>query len=439
MSYFKKIISEKEVSKKYQTYQQEISQTYKYLDRFLQEYQLKFPHVLDQLEIGIWIVEKNAHETTFLSKEFESIFNLDLQAFYQEPYLWKKFVFEEDQAEFKQKYELLDEGKEIKHYYRIQLENDEMKWIYEHVIPQENEMGDGSYLIGVIYDVTLFFNLTLEVTSPEEGKLASLIEENILTKDLYQAIQDQAFELYYQPLVNPMNGEMEGAEALIRWNHHHLGLIPPKKFIPLAEKNELIHLLENWVIQTVCKQLNEWRKKGYKLFPISVNISPVRFAEKGVEHSIENTLRMYQIPSKYLVVEITEDALLKNEENVLTSLNYLKKLGVRIALDDFGTGFSSLSYLRNFEADMLKIDRSFIKDLYVDCKRNAVITTFLIQLAKSLNMKIVAEGVEEYEQLEFLKKNKCDIIQGYIYSKPVPVKQFEQIIQNEYLQPQYST
>lgn len=260
----------------------------------------------------------------------------------------------------------------------------------------------------------------------------------VLERDLRKAIQNEDFEIYYQPQVNPNSGVIEGAEALIRWNHKDWGVVSPAEFIPIAEEKHLIHHIGNWVIRTVCKQLQTWRNEGYTLYPISINISPIRFLKPGIVEVVKKELEHYQIPAKYLEIEITESILLQNEKNVSETLNALKELGIRIALDDFGTGYSSFHYLQKFNLDTLKIDKIFIQNLDSEdtsnIKEAAIVSSFL-HLAKGLNMKVVAEGVEEYEQMEFLKQKECDLIQGYLYSKPVPVDKFEQMMKVRYLKP----
>lgn len=260
-------------------------------------------------------------------------------------------------------------------------------------------------------------------------------EKYMIEQDLRKAIRHKNFELYYQPQVNPKNGVIEGAEALIRWNHDVWGVVSPEEFIPLAEEKHLIHEIGDWVIQNVCTQLQTWKKAGYELYPISVNISPLRFLRSGLVETVQKQLEIHQIPAKYLILEITESSFFKNKEYIFSILKSLKDIGVKIALDDFGTGFASLDYLHHFEVDILKIDQMFIQSLRPNNKKDTAIVSSLLHLAKGLQMKVVAEGVEEYEQLEFLKQNECDMIQGYIYSQPVPADKFEQMMLKRYLQP----
>ncbi|MEN1967786.1 EAL domain-containing protein [Lentibacillus sp. N15] len=257
----------------------------------------------------------------------------------------------------------------------------------------------------------------------------------LLEKDLRQAIKLEEFELYYQPKVNTKTGFIEGAEALIRWHHDEWGLVSPGEFIPIAEENHLIQELGDWVIKTVCRQLREWKDRDYTLRPISINISPIRFLKKGLAETIQHYLEHFQIPAKYLELEITEGFLLKTEQRVLTTLAELREMGVSIAIDDFGTGFASLEYLHEFQADTLKIDRLFINHTHEANHKDAAIVAAVLHLAKGLGMKTVAEGVEEYGQYEFLLQKECDVIQGFLFSKPVRVTEFEQMMQAGTLKP----
>ncbi len=257
----------------------------------------------------------------------------------------------------------------------------------------------------------------------------------VLELDLRKAIQNEDFELYYQPKVNPKTGAILGAEALIRWVHKEWGVVSPAEFIPIAEEKHLIHHIGNWVIKTVCAQLKSWKEQGKELYPISINISPIRFLRNDLVGVIQRELEKNYVDPKLIEIEITEGTLLRNETYVLDTLNRLRKLGVIISLDDFGSGHTSFLYLQNFDIDTLKIDKRFIQNVNVENSKNTAIITSLFHMAKGLNMNIVVEGVEEYEQLEFLKQKECDAVQGFIYSKAVPVHQFEKLMTQHYLKP----
>jgi diguanylate cyclase (GGDEF)-like protein/PAS domain S-box-containing protein len=256
-----------------------------------------------------------------------------------------------------------------------------------------------------------------------------------IENSMIEALEKEEFELYYQPLVETHTGQILGAEALIRWNHKKWGLISPGEFIPIAEENQLINEISDWVIKKTCLQIKEWRDKGLTPIPISVNISPIRLMKKGLTEYVRTQLETYNIPADYLGVEITEGSLLKSEKVVIDTLYELKSLGVRIAIDDFGTGFASLNYLREYHADTLKIDQVFIQSRDGQVEKDNIIVGSVMQMAKGLKMRIIAEGVEEYGQYRFLKNRDCDIIQGYLFSRPVPVPQFEGLLEKGYLEP----
>lgn len=261
----------------------------------------------------------------------------------------------------------------------------------------------------------------------------SAYRQYILEKDMKKAIDQHEFEIYYQPIVHTKTGVIESAEALLRWNHSDWGVVPANEFISLAEENHYIHEIGDWVIEQVLKQLADWRSNGSTLRPISINISPTRFYKKGFFSFVKTMLDHYQVPAKYIILEITERSLLTNEHNVLLTLKKLQALGIKISIDDFGIGYSSLQYLRDMAFDIIKIDKLFIQDITGAASKDKVIISSLLHLAKGLNMTIIAEGVETFEQYAFLKQSECSLIQGYILSKPMPVEQYEQINEAGYL------
>jgi diguanylate cyclase (GGDEF)-like protein/PAS domain S-box-containing protein len=248
-----------------------------------------------------------------------------------------------------------------------------------------------------------------------------------LEKDLRRAIHHGELELYYQPKVDAISGQIKGGEALVRWNHPDWGMISPDEFIPLAEESGLMIPLGGFVKETVCRQNKAWQQMGLPPIPISINMSPQRFLQKDMIKRLESFLSSMGLDPQWLEIEITENSVLKNEDLVIHTLNYLNELGVKIAIDDFGTGYSSLAYLKRFRFDTLKIDKSFIQGITEDVK-DAKITSAATHLAKSFGVTVVAEGVESIEQLHFLQKIKCDQIQGYIFSKPVPVDDFTKLL-----------
>lgn len=255
----------------------------------------------------------------------------------------------------------------------------------------------------------------------------------VLDRDMRLALSNDEFSLYFQPQVEPSKGFIVGAEVLIRWQHPEWGDISPAEFIPLAEENHMVNQIIDWEIEKVCSILREWKKKGYRLYPISINISPIRFMKKGLVEFVQTQLEKYDVKPHYLELEITESSLLKTDQTVLSILKELKALGVKVAVDDFGTGYSSLDYLRKIKPDTIKIDKTFISNIRSESEIDKGVIASILFLGKRLDMKVVAEGVEEKEQLEFLKQNECDMIQGFLFSEPVPQEKYEKIIQIGYL------
>jgi diguanylate cyclase (GGDEF)-like protein/PAS domain S-box-containing protein len=255
-----------------------------------------------------------------------------------------------------------------------------------------------------------------------------------LENDLRKAINENKLELHFQPKVKVSTGEIIGAEALIRWNHPDWGMLTPADIIPIAEETGLIHSLSNWVTRKVCLVLNSWQNEGLNLVPISINISADRFISADFVPNITRQLEETKLDGKWLEIEITETSILDNQSLVEKTINELNYLNVRVSLDDFGTGYSSLSYLTRYKIHVLKIDKSFIQDVSVNSSNSTVVKS-IIQLAHGLGMSVVAEGVETPEQLQFLKQQECDEIQGYIFSRPVPVSDLLKMIRNRVLKP----
>lgn len=248
-----------------------------------------------------------------------------------------------------------------------------------------------------------------------------------IENELRHAIENEEFELYYQPKVGAVTGNICGLEALIRWNHPVRGVISPMEFVPIAEENDLIIPIGDWVLKTACEQCNEWIEKGFDGFSVAVNISPKQFHRSDIVQRVKDTLIETGLDSKYLELEITESALIESMDKVIDAIQELRKLGVKISLDDFGTGYSSLSYLRKLPIDKIKIDRSFIKDIYEDEKVEAIISAILL-LSKTMKLEIIAEGVENLQQLNFLVKKGCNQIQGYLFSRPENVVKIEELL-----------
>ena len=254
-----------------------------------------------------------------------------------------------------------------------------------------------------------------------------------LENNLRKALKKNELQLFYQPQYTAHNRSLCGAEVLIRWFHDPLGsnkLIPPDHFIPIAEDTGLIIEIGKWILETACLQIKVWLDEGLPLKQVSVNISARQFMDNGFMESVENALTKAQLHPTNLELEITESMLIGDINRIELQLKRLKKMGIKIALDDFGTGYSSLSYLKRFPIDVLKIDQSFVREMTVDSK-DARIACAIIDMGHSLGQKIVAEGVENEDQLIFLSKRKCDIIQGYFFSRPLPVDDMTALLYTE--------
>ncbi|WP_423409876.1 EAL domain-containing protein [Heyndrickxia sp. MSNUG] len=245
-----------------------------------------------------------------------------------------------------------------------------------------------------------------------------------LEAHLRKAIERDELELYFQPQINLFTNEIKSFEALLRWNSKELGFISPAEFIPLAEDTGLIIPIGNWVIDRACRQINEWIEKAGRPIRIAVNISPKQFLQLDLIRIIKNAIDQYKIQPSLLEIEITEGAMQDTKETI-PILRKLKELGITIAVDDFGTGYSSLSYLKQFPIDVLKIDQSFVRDIKYNEKDAAIITT-IIHLGKSLGMEIVAEGVEEQSQVDFLIAADCEKAQGFYFAKPLKAQDAEE-------------
>jgi diguanylate cyclase (GGDEF)-like protein/PAS domain S-box-containing protein len=243
-------------------------------------------------------------------------------------------------------------------------------------------------------------------------------EKLLLENSLRKAIRNEQLFLVYQPQFDLKTGKINAVEALIRWKHPDYGLISPADFIPIAEETGLILPIGNWVIQEACRQNREWQSRGYKPIRIAVNLSSHQFSQQNLPEIIQGILEKNDLESKWLEIEITESMILQDVKATTEILNRIKKMGVHVSIDDFGTGYSSLSYLGKLPIDILKIDRSFIKDIEND-KSSSLITGAIISLAHSLELKVVAEGVETNGQLLEVKKRNCDVIQGFLFSKPL--------------------
>ncbi len=244
-----------------------------------------------------------------------------------------------------------------------------------------------------------------------------------LEAELRKAVQEQTFELYYQPKATVSNRELVGAEALIRWKNQQGEFIPPSTFIPLAETGGLIVSIGDWVLDTACRQNRAWQDAGMKKIPVAVNVSGRQFEQKNFVEKVQRTLDQSGLEPEFLELEITETVLMSDPKTAIINLNELKALGVQIALDDFGTGYSSLAYLQQLCIDQLKIDISFIRNLLTN-PNDAIMVRTIISMAHNLGLKVIAEGVETTGQLDFLADVGCDVMQGYLFGRPVPPSDF---------------
>jgi len=227
--------------------------------------------------------------------------------------------------------------------------------------------------------------------------------------------------LVYQPQVNIASGRVTGLEALLRWQHPELGLVMPDRFIHIAESSGLMISIGEWVLRSACSQIKKWQDEGCLVVPVAVNVSAMQFRHKGFRELIKQVLFETDISPQYIELELTESLLLSNADVTFNVLLDLKDMGLNLAIDDFGTGYSSLSYLQHFPVTKLKIDRSFIRDVGFDPDA-AAIASAIISMSKSLNLKVIAEGVEDEAQLTFLREHHCDEFQGYYFSRPLSVQ-----------------
>ncbi len=263
--------------------------------------------------------------------------------------------------------------------------------------------------------------------SAEMTELA--FERVVMETALRTALQNEEFIVYYQPQVDAMTNSITGMEALVRWQHPTMGLISPARFIPLAENTGLIVEIDQYVMRTAMTQMTKWVNQGLLTGILYMNLAVKQLQQKDFIETLKNLMKETECKAKYLGLEVTEGQIMTNPEEAIVILNQVSAIGIELAIDDFGTGYSSLSYLKKLPIDKLKIDQSFVRDLPND-EEDAAITKAVIALAKSLNLKIIAEGVETKEQKEFLVQNGCMDIQGYYYSKPVPANEFEAILRN---------
>lgn len=257
----------------------------------------------------------------------------------------------------------------------------------------------------------------------------NLTERLVLDHGLRKALAQHELYLVYQPQVDLRTGAVTGLEALLRWKHNRLGIVPPNKFIEVAENNGLIVPIGEWVLRSACSQARVWQMKGLPVVPVAVNVSAVQFRQQDFCDVVRDVLYETGLEPRLLELELTESLLLTDADQMSSVAARLRDMGVTLAIDDFGTGYCSLSYLKHFKVNRLKIDRSFIRDVPVDAD-DAAITIAIIEMARALNMEVLAEGVEKEDQLEFLYNQQCFTAQGFYFSKPALADEIDQRLQN---------
>jgi diguanylate cyclase (GGDEF)-like protein len=253
------------------------------------------------------------------------------------------------------------------------------------------------------------------------------VERQFIEESLGQALERREFMVHYQPVIDLRTGAISGAEALIRWMHPTRGLVPPVQFIAIAEDCGLMLPIGQWILREACRQAKAWMDEGLPMVTIAVNVSARQFRDESFLANLLATLSETGLDPKYLVLELTESVLIKRAEATADILQTVREIGARVAIDDFGTGYSSLSYLRKFPVDILKIDQSFVRQISTSDEDRAIVAA-VVNMAHSLKLRVIAEGVEVLGELKFLRTHQCDEVQGYYFSGPVPADQFPNLL-----------
>jgi len=256
------------------------------------------------------------------------------------------------------------------------------------------------------------------------------VETLQLEYELLNAVKDNQFFLTYQPKVDASRGVIKGFEALIRWSHPRMGLIPPFQFIPLAEDTGKINEIGYWVFQQACEDMASWIEQGFTDIMVSINVSILQFKQPDLFEKMTAIMEKTGVPPSSIEIEVTETAVMENLEYVISTLHKFKQYGIKISVDDFGVGYSSLSYIKRFPIHTLKIDRSFVINITTDPDDKAIVAA-IIAMAEAMNLSTIAEGVEEEAQLEILKELGCYNIQGYLFGKPVDYNETCKILDQE--------
>jgi EAL domain-containing protein (putative c-di-GMP-specific phosphodiesterase class I) len=255
------------------------------------------------------------------------------------------------------------------------------------------------------------------------------IERLTLETALRRALERHQFALHYQPKVDLATGQITGVEALLRWTHPDLGVLPPAQFIPLAEETGLIVPIGRWVLKEACAQNMAWQRRGLRPVSMAVNLSPRQFVDEHLLQDIDEALAASGMSPVLLQLEVTESMVMRNVSRAIKVLNAIQSRGIGLAIDDFGTGYSSMSLMKQFPIDTIKIDRSFVRDLPDDSEDKAIAQA-IISMGKALGMKVIAEGVETAERHAFLQNHACDEMQGFLFSKPLPPRQLADLLRS---------
>ena len=294
--------------------------------------------------------------------------------------------------------------------YKVQRKDNDIEQLYNNAVLACDMLGDEAENKIVFFDV-------------EMNKRR--LWEHKVEDDMDAALMNREFKVYLQPKISTAQESLAGAEALVRWIHPQEGFIPPNKFIPIFEKNGFILKLDDYMLEEIAKQQAQWIKEGRKVVPISVNISRAHFAKEDLAEHICSIVDKYQVPHNVIELELTESAFFDDKQILLQTVKKLREAGFPVSMDDFGAGYSSLNSLKELQLDVLKLDADFFRGADAQ-DRGLLIVSEVIDLAKKLNMKIVAEGIESREQVDFLTEQECDLIQGYFFAKPMPVNEFEE-------------
>ena len=294
--------------------------------------------------------------------------------------------------------------------YKVQRKDNDIEQLYNNAVLACDMLGDEAE------NKIVFFDVEMNKRRLWERKVED---------DMDAALVNREFKVYLQPKISTAQESLAGAEALVRWIHPQEGFIPPNKFIPIFEKNGFILKLDDYMLEEIARQQAQWIKEGRKVVPISVNISRAHFAKEDLAEHICSIVDKYQVPHNVIELELTESAFFDDKQILLQTVKKLREAGFPVSMDDFGAGYSSLNSLKELQLDVLKLDADFFRGADAQ-DRGLLIVSEVIDLAKKLNMKIVAEGIESREQVDFLTEQECDLIQGYFFAKPMPVNEFEE-------------